>query len=207
MATPPHSAKQTGSRQKQAASDLHHHRHRNRQRFYHRWSSISRRRLLPPRNWPSPRRSLGPAVRLRLPRMLGIPRCRPSYDRMDERTSCARVSSRPRSFSKANLRVGCRRRRSCQACRRSRGLLSRPRVSQSRHDVLPRCHRARRQRDEKRQALFLSRVKDVIRHSCSMIAFDKTEIRLASLGENANLIGAARVWHHRFQKDGAQGEI
>lgn len=55
-------------------------------------------------------------------------------------------------------------------------------------------------------ALFLSRIKDVIRHSCSLVPFDKTEITLASLGENANLIGAARVWHHRFQKDGAQGE-
>jgi glucokinase len=55
-------------------------------------------------------------------------------------------------------------------------------------------------------ALFLSRIKDVIRHSCSLVPFDKTEITLASLGENANLIGAARVWHHRFQKGGAQGE-
>ena len=54
--------------------------------------------------------------------------------------------------------------------------------------------------------LFLSRIKEVIRQSCSLVPFDKTELTLASLGENANLIGAARVWYHRFQNDGAQGE-
>lgn len=54
--------------------------------------------------------------------------------------------------------------------------------------------------------LFLSRIKEVIRKSCSLVPVDKTELTLASLGENANLIGAARVWYHRFQNDGAQGE-
>lgn len=58
----------------------------------------------------------------------------------------------------------------------------------------------------KSASLFLSRIKDVIRQSCSLVPFDKTEITLASLGENANLIGAARVWYHRFQNDGVQGE-
>ena len=51
--------------------------------------------------------------------------------------------------------------------------------------------------------LFLDRIKEIIRRSCSLVPFDKTELTLASLGESANLIGAARVWHHRFQNDGS----
>jgi hypothetical protein len=39
----------------------------------------------------------------------------------------------------------------------------------------------------------------VIAQGCRFVPADKTEIALASLGENANLIGAARVWHHRFK--------
>ena len=58
----------------------------------------------------------------------------------------------------------------------------------------------------KSASLFLGRIKDIIRQSCSLVPFDKTELTLASLGEDANLIGAARVWYHRFQNDGAQGE-
>lgn len=53
--------------------------------------------------------------------------------------------------------------------------------------------------------LFLDQIKEVIRRSCSLVPFDKAELNLASLGENANLIGAASVWHHRFKK-GVQGE-
>jgi len=30
------------------------------------------------------------------------------------------------------------------------------------------------------------------------VPFEETEIVLASLGEDSNLIGAARVWQHRF---------
>jgi glucokinase len=51
--------------------------------------------------------------------------------------------------------------------------------------------------------LFLGRIEEIIHRSCSLVPFDKTELTLASLGENANLIGAARVWHHRFQNDGS----
>jgi glucokinase len=58
----------------------------------------------------------------------------------------------------------------------------------------------------KSAALFLGHIKEVIRKSCTLVPVDKTELRLASLGENANLIGAARVWYHRFENDGAQGE-
>jgi len=46
--------------------------------------------------------------------------------------------------------------------------------------------------------LFLDGIRKVIRQSCRFVPFDKTELSLASLGEDANLIGAARVWHHRF---------
>ena len=53
----------------------------------------------------------------------------------------------------------------------------------------------------KSAALFLGRIRQVISRSCSLVPFEKTEITLASLGENANLIGAARVWYHRFQND------
>jgi len=50
--------------------------------------------------------------------------------------------------------------------------------------------------------LFLPGVRNLIRQCCHYVPFDKTELRLASLGEEANLIGAARVWHHRFQNKG-----
>ena len=50
--------------------------------------------------------------------------------------------------------------------------------------------------------LFLAGIQKIIRESCRFVPFDKTEITLASLGEDANLIGAARVWHHRFASEG-----
>jgi len=46
--------------------------------------------------------------------------------------------------------------------------------------------------------LFMEGIRRVIRESCRYVPFEKTEIALASLGDDANLIGAARVWHHRF---------
>jgi len=46
--------------------------------------------------------------------------------------------------------------------------------------------------------LFLDRIRTVISQGCRFVPWEKTELVLASLGENANLIGAARVWHHRF---------
>jgi len=46
--------------------------------------------------------------------------------------------------------------------------------------------------------LFLDGIRKVIRESCRYVPFEKTELALASLGDDANLIGAARVWHHRF---------
>jgi glucokinase len=46
--------------------------------------------------------------------------------------------------------------------------------------------------------LFLPGIGSLIRQCCKYVPFEKTELALASLGEDANLIGAARVWHHRF---------
>jgi len=46
--------------------------------------------------------------------------------------------------------------------------------------------------------LFLDRIRTVIRSGCRFVPAEKTELTLASLGEDANLIGAARVWHYRF---------
>lgn len=46
--------------------------------------------------------------------------------------------------------------------------------------------------------LFLDEIRKVIAASCRFVPHDKTELVLASLGEDTNLIGAARVWYHRF---------
>jgi len=50
----------------------------------------------------------------------------------------------------------------------------------------------------KSAVLFLDGIRKVITASCRFVPFDRTELTLASLGEDANLIGAARVWHSRF---------
>jgi len=47
--------------------------------------------------------------------------------------------------------------------------------------------------------LFLDGIRTVICRGCRFVPFEKTEIALASLGEDTNLIGAARVWHDRFR--------
>lgn len=51
--------------------------------------------------------------------------------------------------------------------------------------------------------LFLDGIRKVIQQGCRFVPHQKTELALASLGEDANLIGAARVWHHRF----GQGDV
>jgi len=53
--------------------------------------------------------------------------------------------------------------------------------------------------------LFLDGIKQIVRDSCRLVPADTTEITLASLGEDSNLIGAARVWHHRFAHQGGHG--
>jgi glucokinase len=52
----------------------------------------------------------------------------------------------------------------------------------------------------KSASLFLDGIRAVIWGGCRFVPFEKTQLALASLGEDANLIGAARVWHDRFQQ-------
>jgi glucokinase len=53
-------------------------------------------------------------------------------------------------------------------------------------------------------ALFLDGIRKVVSQGCRFVPFEKTELALASLGEDANLIGAARVWHYRFRQVAGQ---
>jgi len=46
--------------------------------------------------------------------------------------------------------------------------------------------------------MFLDRMREVIRKGCRFVPADKTQLILASLGDDTNLIGAARVWHYRY---------
>jgi glucokinase len=46
-------------------------------------------------------------------------------------------------------------------------------------------------------------LRKVIASGCRFVPWEKTELALASLGEDANLIGAARVWHHRYGSSSA----
>ena len=50
----------------------------------------------------------------------------------------------------------------------------------------------------KSASLFLGGIRKTINQGCRFVPFEKTELALASLGADANLIGAASVWHHRF---------
>ena len=49
--------------------------------------------------------------------------------------------------------------------------------------------------------LFLYGIRETMRQGCRFVPLEKVTIALASLGEDANLIGAARVWHYRFDKN------
>jgi glucokinase len=48
--------------------------------------------------------------------------------------------------------------------------------------------------------LYLGKIREVIRSGCRFVPAEKTEIVLASLGEDTNLIGAAAAWVHRSGK-------
>lgn len=50
----------------------------------------------------------------------------------------------------------------------------------------------------KSATLFWEGIHKVIRDSCRFVPYERTELVLASLGEDSNLIGAARVWYHHF---------
>lgn len=46
--------------------------------------------------------------------------------------------------------------------------------------------------------LFMDAIRNTIASSCRFVPHEKTELRLASLGEETNIVGAASVWYHRF---------
>ena len=50
----------------------------------------------------------------------------------------------------------------------------------------------------KSAGVFLHEIRNVMQQGCRFVPLAKVELSLASLGDEANLIGAARVWHHRF---------
>jgi len=54
--------------------------------------------------------------------------------------------------------------------------------------------------------LFLDRMHEVIRQTCRLVPAGRVAITLASLGADAGLIGAAQVWHHRFERCGGRVE-
>jgi len=54
----------------------------------------------------------------------------------------------------------------------------------------------------KSAALFLEEVHRTIASSCRLVPFERMQLALASLGEHANLIGAARVWYYRCAQGG-----
>jgi len=46
----------------------------------------------------------------------------------------------------------------------------------------------------------LDGIRDIVSQGCRFVPLKSVEIKLASLGDDANLIGAARTWHHRFAR-------
>lgn len=50
--------------------------------------------------------------------------------------------------------------------------------------------------------LFLERARAVVRQTCTQVPAEKTELALASLGQDTGLAGAARAWLHRYQPKG-----
>jgi len=52
----------------------------------------------------------------------------------------------------------------------------------------------------KSSGLLLDGIRKTIAEGCRFVPAEKTKITLASLGDDTNLIGAARVWHYRFGK-------
>ena len=47
--------------------------------------------------------------------------------------------------------------------------------------------------------LLLDKMRAIVRNNCRVVPSGFCEITLSSLGANAGLIGAAEVWHSRFE--------
>jgi glucokinase len=58
----------------------------------------------------------------------------------------------------------------------------------------------------KRAPLLLQHIHELIRENCKLVPHEQMEIVLASLGTDVGLIGAAQVWHHRFERCGGRIE-
>lgn len=56
-------------------------------------------------------------------------------------------------------------------------------------------------------ALFMDGIRAEIRRNCTQVPSERTEIRLASLGADAAIIGAACAWHHRFIAKGERSVV
>jgi glucokinase len=48
--------------------------------------------------------------------------------------------------------------------------------------------------------LLLDRIRAIVRNNCRLVPADSCEITMSSLGSDAGLIGAAQVWHNRFDR-------
>jgi predicted NBD/HSP70 family sugar kinase len=48
--------------------------------------------------------------------------------------------------------------------------------------------------------LLLDPIRAIVRSNCRLVPVEKCEIAVSSLGANAGLIGAAQVWHYRFDR-------
>lgn len=59
----------------------------------------------------------------------------------------------------------------------------------------------------KSSGLFLDGIGREMRRGCRFVPLEKAELRLASLGDDANLIGAARVWFERYARNEGQLSI
>ena len=49
-------------------------------------------------------------------------------------------------------------------------------------------------------SLLLRRIRETVDMGCRFVPFDSNNLVLAALGDDVNLIGAARVWYHRFNQ-------
>src|SRR5436853_999994 len=54
------------------------------------------------------------------------------------------------------------------------------------------------------KSVSLDELRKVISQGCRFVPFEQTELALPFLGEDANLIGAPRAWHHRFGQEANQ---
>jgi glucokinase len=49
-------------------------------------------------------------------------------------------------------------------------------------------------------SMLMDGIRKIVRQNCAFVPQERIEIRAASLGPYTGLIGAARVWYHRFAK-------